>query len=643
MADEPAAATSAENAASDSNPNSNGQQKPRRPRFPKKEKTDMVKNVDGEEDTNVKKDLQVSNKKCRYFKATGKCRFGDKCRFKHVYQPKEANHDNDVDALPPAEKAIMHPEQTVHMPSSNRRFVPSKTVRIFLKADQIGTDEQKKAREVEILYFKRRFGGTVVNTLEDGKTVVTFTYRVSNPEWVFDVNSVTFILILDPEHPISCATVDIEQGMMPSPLQIYLIKKFNDMLKEKYTSNVNSDSFEPIGKWFVREIDKNILELFIIGLKRTKWLQDAHASGMKVTVFDTPEEPPKRELTKPETLHKDEPKENQNDYGESESQEDEEDSEGEKKPKETIGGIVANPVSTAPKSAQLKVVVNWVDSEQSIGTITFSSLSGAARCLRCATQEFFDVANGKEHKWNCKKCSTVQGIKFESVLGHQNSNIFGHIYPKGCRPVDCILLSSKLNIACMNCSKDFTVDALPYGSVSMTWCQHCNAKIRFAIDSIHFHGIFSAIPEGEKGAASKVPKKKNLKDDILLTPGQPLPKKGTCKHYGKSFRWFRFPCCGKLYPCDECHAANERDHEMKIANRMVCGYCSTEQPFSKESCKHCKGNVINIKTQFWEGGKGCRNQISMSKNDSKKYKNSNKKTVPTKRTGPEAKQEKEKK
>lgn len=147
----------------------------------------------------------------------------------------------------------------------------------------------------------------------------------------------------------------------------------------------------------------------------------------------------------------------------------------------------------------------------------------------------------------------------------------------------------------------------------MTWCQHCNAKIRFAIDSIHFHGIFSAIPEGEKGAASKVPKKKNLKDDILLTPGQPLPKKGTCKHYGKSFRWFRFPCCGKLYPCDECHAANERDHEMKIANRMVCGYCSTEQPFSKESCKHCKGNVINIKTQFWEGGKGCRNQISMSK------------------------------
>lgn len=39
----------------------------------------------------------------------------------------------------------------------------------------------------------------------------------------------------------------------------------------------------------------------------------------------------------------------------------------------------------------------------------------------------------------------------------------------------------------------------------------------------------------------------------------------------------RFPCCGKLYPCDSCHDEAEKDHEMKLANRMVCGFCSKEQ------------------------------------------------------------------
>lgn len=39
----------------------------------------------------------------------------------------------------------------------------------------------------------------------------------------------------------------------------------------------------------------------------------------------------------------------------------------------------------------------------------------------------------------------------------------------------------------------------------------------------------------------------------------------------------RFPCCGKLYPCDKCHDEKETDHEMEMANRMVCGYCSKEQ------------------------------------------------------------------
>ena len=38
----------------------------------------------------------------------------------------------------------------------------------------------------------------------------------------------------------------------------------------------------------------------------------------------------------------------------------------------------------------------------------------------------------------------------------------------------------------------------------------------------------------------------------------------------------RFPCCGKVFPCNVCHDSTE-DHPMERANRMIRGYCSKEQ------------------------------------------------------------------
>ncbi len=123
---------------------------------------------------------------------------------------------------------------------------------------------------------------------------------------------------------------------------------------------------------------------------------------------------------------------------------------------------------------------------------------------------------------------------------------------------------------------------------------------------------------------------------------------GTCKHYRKSFRWLRFPCCGKCsfdrfdpqsiellmvcenpfvillfssgkcYPCDTCHDAAE-DHPAVWANRMLCGFCGLEQPFSSKPCS-CGSQLAKSSsmTRFWEGGKGNRNTRALSKNDSKK-------------------------
>lgn len=76
-----------------------------------------------------------------------------------------------------------------------------------------------------------------------------------------------------------------------------------------------------------------------------------------------------------------------------------------------------------------------------------------------------------------------------------------------------------------------------------------------------------------------------LPQEASIQKGKPLPDRGSCKHYKRSFRhvparwpqafppashwcarsWLRFPCCGKAYPCDVCHEdKSDPPHEMKV-------------------------------------------------------------------------------
>jgi len=104
--------------------------------------------------------------------------------------------------------------------------------------------------------------------------------------------------------------------------------------------------------------------------------------------------------------------------------------------------------------------------------------------------------------------------------------------------------------------------------------------------------------------------------------GQPLPNNGTCIHYKLSYRWFRFPCCGKAFPCDECHDSAS-NHESVYAKNIICGFCSLEQPAANSSCKCGKSMNKKVNTVFWEGGSGCRDWSKMNNKDSHKFKNMN--------------------
>ncbi|VDO08639.1 unnamed protein product [Rodentolepis nana] len=111
---------------------------------------------------------------------------------------------------------------------------------------------------------------------------------------------------------------------------------------------------------------------------------------------------------------------------------------------------------------------------------------------------------------------------------------------------------------------------------------------------------------------------------ILIQKGTPLPNNGTCKHYGKSYRWLKFPCCQRAFPCDTCHDIEVAGtHETLRANRTICGFCSTEQPCQSGSggvvCVSCgKSMIASSSGSHWEGGRGCRDPIKMSRKDNRK-------------------------
>uniref|UniRef100_A0A1I8JQZ7 C3H1-type domain-containing protein n=1 Tax=Macrostomum lignano TaxID=282301 RepID=A0A1I8JQZ7_9PLAT len=56
-------------------------------------------------------------------------------------------------------------------------------------------------------------------------------------------------------------------------------------------------------------------------------------------------------------------------------------------------------------------------------------------------------------------------------------------------------------------------------------------------------------PMGKSSGAAKQQQKKPKKPiEPDIRPGQPLPSNGTCRHYKRSYRWLRFPCCGRAFP-----------------------------------------------------------------------------------------------
>lgn len=276
-----------------------------------------------------------------------------------------------------------------------------------------------------------------------------------------------------------------------------------------------------------------------------------------------------------------------------------------------------------------------------IDLLTSQNLSFLACCDRCKfnfpVEALRPYVDRIEH---CPKCTNQTKFYYKAQLVTPGANfeddeeyegVLGSIRFLRAKPVD--LLSSLYQCACSRCygsetddhsgnlSSSCKIEKVKIGEVIGYGCFNCHQKLRFQIDRIEW------LPELVGGTVSKQQKTNNnkTKSGPTLTVGSPLPQNGACEHYKKSFRWYRFPCCGQAFPCDECHAKDPiaKDHPVEWANRFICGYCSREQSISIKECPECGKDTSAAgrrKSPFWEGGKGTRNQVLMSRKDSKKYK-----------------------
>ena len=243
------------------------------------------------------------------------------------------------------------------------------------------------------------------------------------------------------------------------------------------------------------------------------------------------------------------------------------------------------------------------------------TLNLTVKCERCKeTNEVKGLKDGVSKGEGCKKCASPLSFGFRKEFVHANAVRAGFLDLDGCVVAD--MLPSSFVPTCSECSTAYPYPGLTsvQGETTNNICRECHKKFTFKIPQVKFLRISttSHLPP------SSGPRRK--KETLGLTPGTELPKRGRCRHYIKSYRWFRFSCCQKVYACDKCHDDAE-DHVNEWANRMICGWCSREGNYRPEDCGFCHGLLIGKKGGggFWEGGKGTRDKVRMSRKDPRKY------------------------
>lgn len=224
----------------------------------------------------------------------------------------------------------------------------------------------------------------------------------------------------------------------------------------------------------------------------------------------------------------------------------------------------------------------------------------------------------------CPVCKQQLAVQMAPSICHGGCPTIAHVLGVSCHPIQ--LLRSDFEAECGECTETTRINNAGPGYRKKSACHSCATRLFLSVQGCELLGLAVAHwrqvaeEEGAKMTARRQLQEARLRErELGIQVGQPLPERGTCKHLQKSYRWLRFPCCGRAFPCPSCHD-EQMDHPHEWANRMLCGLCSHEQPFSKDQCTYCGASQTRSRSTFWEGGDGCRNRTKMAKNDPHKFK-----------------------
>jgi uncharacterized CHY-type Zn-finger protein len=438
---------------------------------------------------------------------------------------------------------------------------------------------------------------------EEGFGLVTLAVRMPD-EFPFDVadQRLCFSVRFPEAYPNKPCEIALTNAEVPERLRT----KFGAAVRKRWEEAYKASANPAMATGLIRWAKNNAERLFV-----DKAMTEEHRTGITVIVPTAKGKPcgieddPSLFVGAPAPPAKEEEKEKKEDK-EKEGEEEEEMVEEEP----TAGTIF--PTAAAHKGTQL--VANNMKME-GVGVVTCTRLALVFACGRCKQYDQAALSPGMQQSLECAKCRAAMLLTFRPDTMHERNAVVGYVDADACRPVEVV--PSDFTAACLGCSSSAAFTGLSFATGHPMNCLHCHARLFIFIERI----VFTRVQEPRAAAAITTAKKRAPKhpSEAGIHVGSPLPGNGTCKHYKRSFRWLRFPCCGRAFPCDTCHDS-EMDHACEWATRMLCGFCSKEQPFSKDKpCVACGASFDGSGRSHWEGGQGCRDPTKMSRKDTHKF------------------------
>ena len=511
------------------------------------------------------------SKICEFFQTSAGCLFGADCIDRH-------SSSASIIAPIPIQKVTKLPS---FRPSVPRVFNDS--INNKLKST---TDPFEKAlllRQIETLAIKKRFNISELDGIFNIKLLPT------DPDFPFDLEFLNLELTVPIEYPIKKSTLKVCN--LEIPLHIRNHVQFSWINKSERTKFTLLELIN----WLDRDLerllsysgDSNIS--FVKNDSETRQIVDREFDVQQIDVKQTADV-----KQSDEPIIDDEP------------------------------SFISNETETQPSTTNLnsqhKGIQVKIQNLQllQISLLTSPKLTLLLKCNRCKSNNQSKIQNNTPFWIACRVCNLNIGVDYRPDYIHENSNSVGYLDTSNCKPFEVTSLS--VVCTCFNCDTESAEikECVSDKNYNLN-CLSCFKKLSFAFDGFKLVNLAPTSLEAPLSTMSL--KKKKVESNLGLSIGEQLPKKGTCKHFGKSYRWFRYPCCNMLYPCDSCHDSASDGHELVRGNRIVCGFCSVEQKISS-ICKGCNKELAKKVTgtgAFWEGGQGIRDKSKMNRNEPKKY------------------------